>query len=118
MFKKVLGIISGKRQRKCHCNVNIVKAISTGSYYNRQVCKERQVNILFNRFVLGCFESYEGCSESIRRDFFPRKLMKHGRCAVEGRWRVPSCPYVDFDVLTSYISFRRVPSSEKVTSQR
>jgi hypothetical protein len=22
--------------------------------------------------------------------------MKHGRCAVVGRWRVPSCPYVDF----------------------
>jgi hypothetical protein len=58
MFKKVLGIISGKRQRQCHCNVNVVKAISTGSYYNKQECKERQVNLLYTRFVLGCFESY------------------------------------------------------------
>jgi hypothetical protein len=33
---------------------------------------------------------------SIQRDFFPRKLMKHGRCAVVGRWRVPSWAYVDF----------------------
>ena len=40
-------------------------------------------------------ELYEGCSKSIR-DFFPRKLMKHGRFAVVGRWRVPSCAYVDF----------------------
>jgi len=28
--------------------------------------------------------------------FFPRKLMKRGRCAVVGRWRVPSCAYMDF----------------------
>ena len=27
--------------------------------------------------------------------FFPRKLMKHRRCAVAGRWRGPSCIYVD-----------------------
>ena len=39
---------------------------------------------------------YEACSKSIRRDFFPRKLMKHGRCAMVGRWRVPSCACVDF----------------------
>jgi len=36
------------------------------------------------------------CSKSIRSDFFPRILMKHRRCAVIGRWRVPSCAYVDF----------------------
>ena len=36
------------------------------------------------------------CSRSIRRDFLPRKLMKHGRCPVVGRWRVPSCAYMDF----------------------
>ena len=40
--------------------------------------------------------AYEDCSKSIWRDFFPRKLMNQGRCAVEGRWRVPSCAYVDF----------------------
>ena len=40
--------------------------------------------------------TYEDCSKSIRRDFFPRKLMNWVRCAVEGRWRVPSCAYVDF----------------------
>ena len=28
--------------------------------------------------------------------FSPRKLMKHGRCAMEGRWRVPSCSCVNF----------------------
>jgi len=28
--------------------------------------------------------------------FSPRKIMKHGRCAVVGRWRVPSCAYVQF----------------------
>jgi len=36
------------------------------------------------------------CSKSIRRDFFPRKLMKHWKCAVVGRWRGPSCTYVVF----------------------
>ena len=45
---------------------------------------------------------YEGCSRSIRRDFFPRMLIKHGRCAVGGGWRVPSCPYVDFFPASSY----------------
>ena len=39
---------------------------------------------------------YEGCSKSTRRDFFPWKLMKNGRCAFVGRWRVPSRTYVDF----------------------
>ena len=28
--------------------------------------------------------------------FFPLKLMRHGRCAVIGRWKVPSCAYMDF----------------------
>ena len=36
------------------------------------------------------------CSKSIWRNFFPWKIMKYVRCAVVGRWRVPSCPYVDF----------------------
>jgi hypothetical protein len=35
------------------------------------------------------------CSKSIRHNFFLRKLMKHGRYAVAGRWRGPSCEYVD-----------------------
>ena len=48
--------------------------------------------------------THEGCSKSIRRDFFPRKLMKHGRCAVVGRWRVPSCAYVDFFLPADSIS--------------
>jgi len=39
---------------------------------------------------------YVACSKSIRRDFFPRKLIKHGRCAVVGRWWGPSCAYVVF----------------------
>jgi hypothetical protein len=38
---------------------------------------------------------YVACSKSIWHDFFPRKLMKHGMCAVVGRWREPSCAYVD-----------------------
>jgi hypothetical protein len=41
-------------------------------------------------------QKYVGCSKSIRCDFFTRKLMKHRRCAVAGRWRVPSCLYVEF----------------------
>jgi hypothetical protein len=39
---------------------------------------------------------YVACSKSIGRDFFLQKLMKHGRCAVVGWWRGPSCAYVDF----------------------
>ena len=41
-------------------------------------------------------QKYVGCSKSIQCDFFPWKLMKHERCAVVGRWRVPSCAYMDF----------------------
>lgn len=36
------------------------------------------------------------CSKSIRRIFIPQKLMKHGRCVVIGRWRLPSCACMDF----------------------
>ena len=36
--------------------------------------------------------------------FFPWKLMKHGRCAVVGRWRVPLCAYVDFFLAADSIS--------------
>ena len=46
------------------------------------------------RFLRNTF-LYVDCSKSIQRDFFPRKLMKHGRCAMVWRWRVPSCTYVD-----------------------
>ena len=28
--------------------------------------------------------------------FFPRKLIKYGKCPVVERWKVPSCAYVDF----------------------
>jgi len=41
-------------------------------------------------------EFYVAYSKSIQCDFFLRKLMKYGRCAVVGRWRGPSCAYVDF----------------------
>jgi len=36
--------------------------------------------------------------------FFPRKLMKHGRCAVVGRWRGPSCTYVVFSPSADSVS--------------
>ena len=39
---------------------------------------------------------YEACSKSIRCDFFPQKLMKHRKCAMVGKWKVPSCACVDF----------------------
>jgi hypothetical protein len=39
---------------------------------------------------------YHSVKKSIRRDFFPQKVMKNGGCALVGRWRVPSCAYVDF----------------------
>ena len=62
--------------------------------------EDRRFNLcaLFSDFIYTyiCVCVYVACSESIRRDFFPRKLMKHRRCAVVGRWRISSCAYVDF----------------------
>jgi len=51
---------------------------------------------LVYKFVSALLYSCVGCSKSIRRDFFPRKLMKHGRRALVGRWRVPTCAYLAF----------------------
>jgi hypothetical protein len=47
---------------------------------------------------------YVDCSKCMRRDFFPRKLMKHGRCAVVRKWRVPSCAYLNFFPPTDSVS--------------
>jgi hypothetical protein len=65
---------------------------STG--YN--CCNEPPVSLSTAVYIVAalCF-IYVACSKSIRCDFFPRKV-KHGTFAVVGRWRVPSCAYVDF----------------------
>ena len=43
--------------------------------------------------------------------FFPWKLMKYRRCAVVGRWRVPSCAYMDFFLPADSVS-RMQPACE------
>ena len=55
-----------------------------------------QGNFLGKRLFLGYINDTRVVRKVSDMIFVPQKLMKHGRCAVVGRWRVPSCAYVDF----------------------
>ena len=72
------------------CSSNCIE--ENGGFLFRIVCE----SCIFRMPTFCSAVKYEACSKSIRRDFFPRKLMKHGRCAVVGRWRVLSRACVDF----------------------
>ena len=67
-------------------------------------------NMSAHHHLRGLFKKYP--------DFFRQKLMKHGMCAVIGRWRGPLCTYVEFFPAGRQHQSRAASMSESVYAER